>query len=941
MPAGWSVISCSVLSLRDSCFMYPSCQNCVSRLQKKQSDPRCWCPKCGFSWEVKHVNYRYRLSLNVKRNCDIFGVTVFGSCLNPYFGVPASCLQRLCDESKIKAGDSQDGYEHGLLIKAVQDSFIGRRFEFGIKLPPGHDIGRYSLSNECRFSAFQHEIVATRISLPNGAIGGSPVFSYFQKLLQSAQLADLSILQSLEGSSASPEHDGPNVLESFDCSVASFSGSPTQLSSGAYCIPGYWQQSPGIITSSAEQEEDTCSELDRTQVGSPWWCERSPKKHPRDGTHSPILAVQYHTSALQERETKCNERTPGYLGLLRHQESVEAPETSSKASFQGGVSLQPDTPEPTPLVSTLRTGNSPKQTKIMPVQLHQNETLDLKSVWGGALSTGKNDAATFQEGLSVCGWNSCLSESSAWEHLPLSESWGAFISKTKGFSVLSPKSNAHGAVVKEEVRMNGTGCEAETHSPGHSDQADGGSASKDSGAGLAKESTLNCYPAKDKGEVGMALSQRSFTTSPRVCGAESVSLYGNELNISRNQGLRAIALSSLDPHYLPLKFQKKVEGRTQLSVQRSRKLPAHRPSTQETLPVSGVWDSPLSECKEHSKDETKDYSDEAENQTAASCSNHSSSLHKQGILATASTGHGWDDQKSRFFCTEDTYNASADLFSGCEDSIDTSEEEDEKVTPQLEPRARVRSSGPLVDTYQRVHRKSREKKQNCSIDAYAPGSELYRGPDFAPFLQSTPIPRNPTPLCSLPRRGNGQTQNTLLLNSHLPAQHLLKRQSDKSKKQSENEKENVRGIDPECALLIGRSTHSYEQQGAIRSVQRHKPTDRYRCKRILLASGRRTPHRKAPSSTVTRDGNCQHTEENEKGNTVSSSVHVLPHPELAGQTECARSGSGLSRCTEVEISTVRRAVESCAQQSCSSPCNEHDVSVCNWSADLFAESFRN
>lgn len=39
--------------------------------------------------------YRYRLSLKVARDGCIFALTVFGTCLNPFFGIDASGLQRL------------------------------------------------------------------------------------------------------------------------------------------------------------------------------------------------------------------------------------------------------------------------------------------------------------------------------------------------------------------------------------------------------------------------------------------------------------------------------------------------------------------------------------------------------------------------------------------------------------------------------------------------------------------------------------------------------------------------------------------------------------------------------------------------------------------------------------------------------------------------------
>lgn len=48
------------------------------------------------------MGYRYRLPLKVARDGCIFGLTVFGTCLNPYFGIDASGLQRLAPQPVFK-----------------------------------------------------------------------------------------------------------------------------------------------------------------------------------------------------------------------------------------------------------------------------------------------------------------------------------------------------------------------------------------------------------------------------------------------------------------------------------------------------------------------------------------------------------------------------------------------------------------------------------------------------------------------------------------------------------------------------------------------------------------------------------------------------------------------------------------------------------------------
>lgn len=53
------------------------------------------------------MGYRYRLSLKVARDGCIFGLTVFGACLNTFFGIDASGLQRLAPQTVLKDASFQ------------------------------------------------------------------------------------------------------------------------------------------------------------------------------------------------------------------------------------------------------------------------------------------------------------------------------------------------------------------------------------------------------------------------------------------------------------------------------------------------------------------------------------------------------------------------------------------------------------------------------------------------------------------------------------------------------------------------------------------------------------------------------------------------------------------------------------------------------------------
>ncbi|EMP35011.1 Nitric oxide-inducible gene protein, partial [Chelonia mydas] len=86
------LLAASVISVQNSNFVYPSCQNCFSKLILDSN--RFNCLKCGCTGEAKDANYRYKLSLKVAGTSDLFAITVFGSSLDPFFGVTAGSLQR-------------------------------------------------------------------------------------------------------------------------------------------------------------------------------------------------------------------------------------------------------------------------------------------------------------------------------------------------------------------------------------------------------------------------------------------------------------------------------------------------------------------------------------------------------------------------------------------------------------------------------------------------------------------------------------------------------------------------------------------------------------------------------------------------------------------------------------------------------------------------------
>ncbi|KAM5319467.1 DNA damage-induced apoptosis suppressor protein isoform 3-T3 [Glossophaga mutica] len=124
----------SVLALHNSSFIYPSCQKCFSRitLVSKRSN----CPKCGSTGEAENASYRYKLSIKVAESNKLFAVTVFGSCLDTFFGLAATDLHRYIQDPNEIPGTLDSDSTQNLLTKAVETCFVGQSFIFGVTRYP-------------------------------------------------------------------------------------------------------------------------------------------------------------------------------------------------------------------------------------------------------------------------------------------------------------------------------------------------------------------------------------------------------------------------------------------------------------------------------------------------------------------------------------------------------------------------------------------------------------------------------------------------------------------------------------------------------------------------------------------------------------------------------------------------------------------------------------
>ncbi|XP_053564642.1 DNA damage-induced apoptosis suppressor protein [Bombina bombina] len=174
----------TVLSIQDSSFTYPACQNCFSRLI--QTSNRYECLKCSST--IKDVAYRYKLSLKVAEDNKLYTITVFGSCLEKIFGTSADSLQRYILDS-CQANLSSDRLQD-LLLQAAEYCFIGKSFLFGVKIPVNHS--EESASSSVSVYGSNRHMVACQIALPNDDPLGYTVFTYYSQLIH-AYLNDIQL----------------------------------------------------------------------------------------------------------------------------------------------------------------------------------------------------------------------------------------------------------------------------------------------------------------------------------------------------------------------------------------------------------------------------------------------------------------------------------------------------------------------------------------------------------------------------------------------------------------------------------------------------------------------------------------------------------------------------------------------------------------------------
>ncbi|XP_071121151.1 uncharacterized protein [Mytilus edulis] len=128
MPEKRHMILCTVTDVRDGQVVYPCCSQCCSKLRSDCFQDRWQCLKCGCSSMTEDLDWRYRLSLMVTDGHTLANICLFGSVLQPYFGMSTNQFVRFLRKIESMYGNSED-----ILLLGLKHCFIGQHYYFGVK----------------------------------------------------------------------------------------------------------------------------------------------------------------------------------------------------------------------------------------------------------------------------------------------------------------------------------------------------------------------------------------------------------------------------------------------------------------------------------------------------------------------------------------------------------------------------------------------------------------------------------------------------------------------------------------------------------------------------------------------------------------------------------------------------------------------------------------
>ncbi|XP_068701542.1 uncharacterized protein [Montipora foliosa] len=119
-----------VVSIRNK-FFYPCCTKCHKKVHTRCDDESIFsCQQCMQEYNAESVQYRYRVSLLASDRSQLVQITVFGSCLDRFFGTSATFFARFLNGSVFDALPSH------LVYQAVQQCFVGSLLQFGFRISP-------------------------------------------------------------------------------------------------------------------------------------------------------------------------------------------------------------------------------------------------------------------------------------------------------------------------------------------------------------------------------------------------------------------------------------------------------------------------------------------------------------------------------------------------------------------------------------------------------------------------------------------------------------------------------------------------------------------------------------------------------------------------------------------------------------------------------------
>ncbi|ESP00002.1 hypothetical protein LOTGIDRAFT_112960, partial [Lottia gigantea] len=130
---GRILIHASVIAVKDDQILYPCCKQCYSKLQHEEYEKEWICFKCSIVYEESKLEWRFRLSITVAEKASVTDIALFGKTLEPYFGTSAERFHRYFTCSVFLGKIDEDNLlEENMLLSALEETFVGQSFIFGI-----------------------------------------------------------------------------------------------------------------------------------------------------------------------------------------------------------------------------------------------------------------------------------------------------------------------------------------------------------------------------------------------------------------------------------------------------------------------------------------------------------------------------------------------------------------------------------------------------------------------------------------------------------------------------------------------------------------------------------------------------------------------------------------------------------------------------------------